>query len=135
MSTDYSKVTAIYNELGSKEACEYIKNTYGYKNPLSIISKLKRKEQYGFNSETQKFKSTELGEETLFLQLNELCNEKPHQEIATPIKKFSLESLIQELMNEKLVELSKYIKLDRNNGTVHIYKTLLKADGYKVDLI
>lgn len=135
MSKDYSKITAIYNEQGSKSACEYIKNTLGYKNPLSLISKLKRKEQYGFNTETQKFKSTELGEETLFLQLNELCKEKTHQEIVTPVREISLELLIQELMNEKLLELSKYIKLNRNDGTVHIYKTLLKADGYKVDLI
>jgi hypothetical protein len=46
-----------------------------------------------------------------------------------PVK---MEKLIQELLGDRLLELSKYITLDSSTKTMMIDQTSLKSDGYHI---
>ena len=47
-------------------------------------------------------------------------------------KKDAMESLIKELISDRLLELSRYIVMDTSNRTIMIDVTTMKADGYQV---
>lgn len=73
--------------------------------------------------------------------IEELCNKVTSKEISKPVtastnnpKDINLESLYRELMEEKLIELNKYIKLNRYLNMVIINRTALEMDGYQITI-
>ena len=70
------------------------------------------------------------------MNLDDLCetsSSKPIQaEINVESKKDAMESLIKELISDRLLELSRYIVMDTSNRTIMIDVTTMKADGYQV---
>lgn len=129
---DYGKIVEIYNESGNKSAIEYITMNYGLKHPSAVLSKIKKSSRYRFDEISKKFiTNTEPAEEAIFMGIDELCKQ-PITTSICKIKDPTLDLLYQELMQEKLLELTKYVRLSRYSNTITINKTALIADGYLV---
>lgn len=133
---DYEKIAKIYNESGNEAALGYITQNYGIKYPKGVLLRIKKAPGFSYDEISNKINISNK-EESLFMGIDELCGKPSIREIApTPVQNIyfqvdnALESLYKELMQEKLIELTKYIKLNRTTNTIHIDKTALLADGY-----
>ena len=132
---DYENIINIFNESGDKATKAYISNTYGNKDPRGVIYRIKNTPGYKYDSINKKIIKSDGREEKIFMNLEELCNNTEPNKIESS-KNYScgvnnIESLYIELMQEKLLELMKYIKLNHCTSTISINKSAIIADGYK----
>ncbi|TJX16112.1 hypothetical protein E9840_00020 [Tissierella creatinini] len=135
---DYEKIVNIFNESGDKTAMEYIQENYGIKFPRGVIARIKQSPEFSYDKENKKIIKSSKAEESIFMGLDELCSkEVPSMDLVSPVlltkNNDILESLYRELMQEKLLELTKYITLNRYTGTIDINKQALITDGYQIN--
>lgn len=138
--TDYDKIVKTFNESGKNAAFEYIKLNFGVKYPRDVITRIKKSPGYSYDAVSKKIIiNNDISEKSIFIGIDELCNPSDSIKLNTvetsyinDTKDFTLEVLYQELMQEKFVELTKYVKLNRYLNKIYIDKTALIANGYKV---
>ncbi|QNO14358.1 hypothetical protein HYG86_06005 [Alkalicella caledoniensis] len=137
---DYGTIVKIYNESGNKAAMEYITNEYGIKAPNGVLYRIKKSPGYTYDEFSNKIVIKD-EEEPLFMGIDEICNKQVSKEPSHTIvhqihysKETSLDLLYKELLQEKLLELSKYIRLDRITNTIDIDKTSILTDGYHIKI-
>lgn len=136
--TDFPKIVEIYNSEGNSAAQKYIRETYGMVNSGYVIKRIKKSYDYHYDEETDRFVSDKKDskENKLFMNLDELCDIRTSKPIQTEInvesKKDAMESLIKELISDRLLELSRYIMIDTSSRTIIIDVTTMKTDGYQV---
>ena len=79
--------------------------------------------------------STE-SEDKVFMTIDELCASNKNVKVSPveqqPDKSKEMEKLIQELIGDRLLELSRYISINSISKTLIIDKTSLVRDGYRV---
>lgn len=138
---DYEKIANIYNKAGDKAAMAYIEQTYGIKAPRGVLMRIKKSPGFSYDVENNKIIILKSSGEDIFMGIEELCNKTALSELSTTLttsesnlKNITLEFLYRELMEEKLMELNKYIKLNRYSNTITIDKTALKMDGYQITI-
>lgn len=136
---DYEIIANIFNESGDIAAQEYIVNTYGTKVPRGVISRIKKSPGFKYDDVNKKIIKSDITEDKIFMDIDELCNNNDSN-----IKKLAktndsgantIESLYIELMQEKLIDLMKYVKLNHCTSTISINKVALNNDGYKIKFI
>jgi len=135
---DYEYIANIFNESGDKAAQEYIATTYGNKAPRGVISRIKKAPGFKYDEVNKKIIKVDLTEEKIFMGLDELCNNtdsnKGESVLSDDNSIKNIESLYIELMQEKLLELMKYIRINHYSKTISIDNSALTLDGYKVKL-
>lgn len=139
---DYDKIVKIHNESGMKAAMEYITQNYGTKYPRDVLTRIKKSPGYSYDSAAKKIiTSKEAEEKSIFIDIDELCKPAVSEEFKPSTANFidhtknlTIEVLYQELMQEKFIELTKYIRLNRYLNTIFIDKTALIANGYQVSI-
>jgi len=137
---DYEKIAKIHNESGNKAAMEYIAENYGIKSPRGVIMRIKKSPGFSYD-EVKKKIIIKAKEESLFMGIDELLSKPVPKEISTSSipnihsqVDSTLESLYKDLLQEKLIELTKYVKLNRITNTVYINKAALLGDGYQMTI-
>lgn len=139
---DYSKIIKVHNESGMKAAMEYITNNFGTKYPRDVITRIKKTPGYSYDAENKKIIEDNVStEKTIFMDIDELCKSATCSEVEHTVvtkggdaNKFKIEIIYQELIEEKFLELNKYIKLNRYLSTISIDKTALIANGYQISI-
>jgi len=130
---DYEKIIEIYNTTGSKDAQAFIQDTYGTQNPRCLITRMKKAEKFGYNKVSQKFIPHEQPTgPPVFLNIDDLCQDwaqKPDAQLEN-----QQNDLYQQLVQEKLLALLCYVKLDSVDRTMRINKNRLTTDGYQLKL-
>jgi len=133
---DYDEIARLYNESGSAAAKEFISDNYGIKHPAYILGKMKNAHGYTYNVESKRYDPAEKAEGmALFLGLEELCHTE--KLTAIPIKgqgptNPEIGELFYDLMEDRLLELSRYIHLKQSSREIVINRTALKSAGYQV---
>ena len=136
--TDFPVIVEIYNNEGNKAAQKYIRENYGMVNSSYVIKRIKKSETYHYDEETDRFISDKKNNEDskLFMNLDELCDTRGSKTIRAEInvdsKKDAMESLVKELISDRLLELSRYIVMDTSSRIIMIDVTTMEADGYQV---
>ena len=128
-----------YNSDGKQAMYAYLQSEYGIKNPTCTFKRMKKHPELGYHPETDRFlpdvNFTE-SEDKVFMTIDELCasnkNVKVSQVEQQPYKSKEMEKLIQELIGDRLLELSRYISINSISKTLIIDKTSLDRDGYQV---
>lgn len=136
--SDYEKIVQIFNESGNKVALEYLQQNFGVKYPRDVITRIKKTPGYSYDPVTKKFNiDLPKPEEAIFMGIDELC--KPlstdNAEVNCSIEASSdlnINMIYQELLQEKFLELIKYVKLNRYLNTINIDKSALIVNGYQV---
>ena len=128
-----------YNSDGKQAMYAYLQSEYGIKNPTCTFKRMKKHPELGYHPEKDRFlfdeNSTE-SEDKVFMTIDELCasnkkvKESPVEQ--QPDKCKEMEKLIQELIGDRLLELSRYISINSISKTLIIDKTSLVRDGYQV---
>lgn len=75
-------------------------------------------------------------EDKVFMTIDELCASNKNVKVSPveqqPDKSKEMEKLIQELIGDRLLEISRYISINSISKTLIIDKTSLDRDGYQV---
>jgi hypothetical protein len=99
---------------------------------------MKNNTKYRYDHASNKFGAA-IKTEELFLGIDELCNKSTITPNVPIVPKTanqpSLSALMQELMQEKLLEVTKYVQLNRAMNTVSVDKSALISDGYNVVIL
>ena len=128
-----------YNSDGKQAMYAYLQSEYGIKNPTCTFKRMKKHPELGYHPETDRFQFDENSaesEDKVFMTIDELCasnkkvKESPVEQ--QPIKSKEMEKLIQELIGDRLLEISRYISINSISKTMIIDKTSLTRDGYQV---
>ena len=136
---DFPAIIEIYNRDGRQAAYEHIKEAYGLKRPYFLISRIIKDPDYRYNREADIFETDGTSaEKDIFMSLDELCREKTVEEnVANAQHKAetrTMEKLVQELISDRLLELSRYITLETASRTIIVDITSMKMDGYQVTM-
>ena len=136
--SDYENIVQIINESGNRAALEYLEQNFGVKYPRDVITRIKKTPGYSYDPVTKKINiDLPNPEESIFMGIEELC--KPlgteNTEVNCSIEAsedLNINIIYQELLQEKFLELIKYVKLNRYLNTINIDKSALIANGYHV---
>lgn len=129
---NYTEIIQIYNTAGSKEAYSHIKERYSIKNPYCLVNRMKKEEAYHYDTEADIFLETPAAaSDGLFMDLDELCG-RSSVPVPGSAAMPSMEKLVKELVEDRLLQLSQYIQLNQAAKTVLVDQSTMISDGYKV---
>lgn len=137
---DYAQIVNIYNEHGSIAAKEFIQTEYGLKQPSYILKVLKNDKGFVYDETTHKYVPNVIeNSDSIFMNLNELENKtnptlKFEDQEKIESSEMSMKSILSDLIQDRFVELSKYIGLKQSIKTVSINMTAMKKAGYFVEI-
>lgn len=139
---DRIQLAHIYNTEGKAQMYVILKEKYHINNPSQVFACMKKAPYLMYNAEQDCFnvKDLETNEANIFLDINTLYTRKGnHTRTANPATSEnsvhkSMESLVQELIGERLLTLSQYVSLDTNGKILRLDKTSLTNDGYQLIL-
>ena len=102
------------------------------------MNRIKGCDKYEYNPETDQFSDAETSAaDNVFMNLDELCGTAVSKtlqtsETVTVNRPTNMEKLVQELISDRLLTLSRYITLDSSSRIILIDRTSLATDGYQV---
>lgn len=138
---NYPEIINKYNNEGKKAAYALLRDQYGVQNPTHLIKRMRKSEDLAYNPETDRFESGLASEENeIFMNLQELCAKSSEQarssvpERSEETKQQAMKILVQSLISDRLMELSKYVILDPLSRTIIVDKTSMQMDGYRVSI-
>lgn len=136
--SDYENIVQVFNESGNKAALEYLQQNFGVKYPRDVMTRIKKTPGYSYDPVTKKiYIGLTEPEEVIFMDIDELCNPLSTNNIEVESSAeipadLNINIIYQELLQEKFLELTKYVKLNRYLNTINIDKSSLIANGYHV---
>lgn len=136
---DLVKVIEIYNSNGKEAAYKYLTEQHGIKYPYNVIKRLQTNEKNNYDKGTDSFRlQDESLQDSIFMSMEQLCSpmvmqhEQPLKQQFIDNRPVAMEKLIHELVGDRLLELSKYIRLDSTTRTMIVDQTSLKNAGYRL---
>lgn len=136
--TDYTEIIRIYNDNGITEAYAYMRSQYGIKYPYNVIKRLKEGTDYHYDIDLDKFTEAEIiadPVDDVFMSLDELCSKHSVSPKPQTKETMSMEALVKTLIEDRLLQLSRYVQLNQASRQVFVDKTSLMADGYDVKIL
>lgn len=135
--SDYENIVQVFNESGSNAALEYLQQNFGVKYPRDVITRIKKTPGYSYDPVTKKINiNLSEPEDAIFMGIDELCTPlSNNNDVETSVEipaDLNINMIYQELLQEKFLELTKYVKLNRYLNTINIDKSALIANGYQV---
>lgn len=135
----FPEITDKYNREGRSAACAMLREEYGIRRPDKVIARIRKSAAYSYDAAADRFTcpGPDPEEAGIFLGLDGLCNPVPVPPGSTASacgKAVEMEKLVQELIGDRLLALSRYITMDTSSRTVLVDRSLLIADGYRVEL-
>lgn len=134
----FPQIAELYNTEGKTAFFEKMRSEFGIKQPYFVLRRIKNSDMYTYDEENDKFVSVqESASDDVFMDLDELCGAPAichgaSNDRLTESQLPTMEKLVNELINDRLLTLSRYITLDSAARTIMIDQTSLAADGYRV---
>ena len=134
----FPQIVELYNTEGKTAVYEKIRSQFGIKRPYFVLRRIKDSEMYTYEEDHHKFICLHASTgDDVFMDLDELCGSPTIRRSASneriaETQLPTMEKLVNELINDRLLTLSRYITLDSAARTIMIDQTSLAADGYRV---
>lgn len=134
----FPEIVKQYNSGGRTAAYDYLRSSYGIKQPYFVIRRIQKSDGYTYDPDTDRFLEQDKSEsDSVFMDLEELCShsvvatERPTA-CTTDTRSATMEKLVHELISDRLLALSRYVTMDSSTRTILIDRTSLIEDGYHV---
>ena len=138
--TMFPELVELYNSEGRTALYDLLRSKYGMKQPYFVLQRIKDSDRFEYDSESDRFTDTAgCAADDVFMDLDDLCS---GQIVKNPAandtandlspRKSALEQLVNELINDRLLTLNKYITMDSASRTILIDQTSLAQDGYRI---
>lgn len=135
---NYPEIIEVYNSEGKTAAYDLIRSQFGIKNPTCVMKRMKQARELFYNPENDRFGSHSYQEEEgIFMNLDELCGKNDLVQAKPQVvqdRSSAMEALVHSLINDRLLEMSKYITLDPVGRRIIVDRTTMQADGYQVSI-
>ena len=134
----FPEIVEMYNSQGKSVVFDMIRSKYGIKRPYFVLRRIKASDRYTYDEDNDRFICTQDSTaDDVFMNLDELCgvSAADHTDTAAQSSEAQLpamEKLVNELISDRLLTLSRYITLDTSSRTVLIDQSSLVTDGYRV---
>lgn len=134
----FPQIVELYNTEGKTAVFEKMRSQFGIKRPYFVLRRIKDSDMYNYDEDNDRFISVqESTGDDVFMDLDELCGAPTirrgaSNERIAEAQLPTMEKLVNELINDRLLTLSRYITLDSAARTIMIDQTSLAADGYRV---
>lgn len=139
--TDRISLAGLYNAEGKQKLYQVLREQFEIANPSCTFSSMKKAPYLQYDAEKDRFmvNETEQRESDIFLDIETLCSRKSgkncsRQATETESTHKSMDTLIQELIGDRLLTLSQYVSLDASAKVLRLDETSLKNDGYRLSL-
>lgn len=136
---DYMKFIDIFNNEGRTLARNYVKENIPFHYDY-FVKLVKRYTGYEYNRNLKKFELPSPAEEA-FMSIDDLLNKSKEDAtdvVASIPKKIYYKDPIDELnidiLQDRLIELSKYIKISQSTKTIEINMSRLRESGYDISV-
>jgi hypothetical protein len=136
---EINKIVQVYNSKGRIAAYDLLRSQYGVKYPYALLKRIEKNPKFEYCQTEDRYQiRSEANAEGVFMSMEELCSPMVPQHVRSSEKEFidsrpvEMEKLIQELLGDRLLELSRYITLDSLSKTMLIDQTSLKSAGYRI---
>lgn len=133
---NYPEIIEVYNSEGKTAAYDLIRSHFGIKNPTCVMKRMKQASELFYNAQSDRFETHKIKEEeSVFLNLDELCGRKESPQAVIRNERVPvMEDLIQSLIKDRLLEISKYVTMDPIGKNMIVDRTSMQSDGYKVSI-
>lgn len=139
---DFHEFVNVFNEEGKNSAKILAKEKYG-KSFEFIQRKISKESSYYFNRNLRKYENKDKNIiEAKFMSIDELdsCRSEikslKHIEPLTGLSSnSSFDKLVNELIKDRLIELSKYVTIEHGSKNMIINSKAIKNDGYNLVVI
>ncbi len=131
---DYEGFIEIYNQHGKTEATKLARDLYNL-SFQQMKRRLERQTNYSYDRATGKYRHREVpvSSQDKFLSLEELeKSRQPLQKTEINSSDMDFDKLVVELVYDRGLELSRYIRINHGTHTVIIDKKRLIHDGFQV---
>ena len=137
----FPELVELYNNEGKIAVYDLLRSQYGMKHPYFVLQRIKSCDKFDYDAETDRFAVKSISDaDDVFIGLDELCSgqiiEKcqDQEDCISSIdpRKAAMEKLVNELINDRLLTLSRYIKMDSASRTILIDQTSLSKNGYRI---
>lgn len=141
---DFPELVEIYNTEGRMAMYDHVRGRYGLKQPYFVLRRIMKSNRYVYDEVQDMFHDTvQSGKEPedLFLSLDQLCNSEPLPVSVTENQRQhaerakEMEGLIQTLIGDRLLELSRYVLLDPVSRRICVDKVSLEQNGYHLEIL
>ena len=131
-----AELAHIYNRDGRKAMYECARNTYGVKDPWILLRQMREAPKLAYDAATDSFEIASSSSEDVFMSMEELCSAalpiSEHEHSTTGHRAYAFELLINGLIQDRLLELNRYVHLDVYSRRLIINRTALATDGYSI---
>ena len=130
---DYKEIACRYNTAGATDTYRFIREKYGVHNPYDVIKRMKKSGSYSYDRDSDQFVGVpDDNTENVFMNLKELCGQKTTEKTKTQESAVTMEVLVKQLLEDRLLQLSNYVQMNQSSRTVLIDRTTMVEDGYQV---
>lgn len=144
---DFLKLVDIYNSQGKSAMYRYVRETYDIKQPFFVRKRIIDDGDYIYDADNDRFMiSAEAAQQTnmtdaesVFMGIEELCEHSNDNRAAIhdsqrpdSVREAEIRNLFHTLVEDRLIELSKYVYLNPSQKSVSIDRSALEEDGYRV---
>ena len=131
--SELTNIAKIYNEDGRQAAYELIRS-HGVKQPYALLKRMKKHPKFVYDKDKDTFIYQDHSDsDDVFMSMEELCSPMTIEpSLKTDDRSIAMEKLIQDLLGDRLLELSKFITLESSSKTMMIDQTSLRNEGYKI---
>ena len=134
----FPEIVECYNREGRTAANKLMRNKYGISNTYFVMKRIKNSGRFLYNHETDSFSGVDSpSSENVFMNLEELCENQKSNINKNIMEVYNgrseaMEKLVQELVSDRLLALSRYIVMDTSTRTIIVDQTSLTTDGYQI---
>lgn len=136
---DYMKFIDIFNNEGRTTARKYVKDNIPFHYDY-FVKLVKRYTGYEYNRSLKKFEMPSTAEDA-FMSIDDLLNKSNEDATAVVASlpkniyyKDPIDELNIDILQDRLVELSKYIKISQSTKTIEINMIRLRESGYDISV-
>jgi len=135
-NTHFDQYVELFNSQGKEAAIEYVVQECNT-DYLAFQRKLRNKSNYVYDRRAKKYRVP--NNEDQFMSLEELCTTtaaSKKKEITTDSNrdKVLFDTIIIDLMKDRLTEIAKYIVFEQSSREIHIDSERLQQDGYTLTI-
>ncbi len=137
---DLKDLAEIYNNEGAATVKEVLAERYDIHQPSNVLKRMKSTEDLEYDAKLDRFFAQEEAEsESIFMSIEELCTTPSKSSISqthisVDAQNAAMERMVQNLIGERLLELSRYITLSSLSRTVIVDRTALESEGYHLEI-
>lgn len=138
LEPEVDEIITIINTKGHEQASQLVTQKYGM-SYQAFRNRVNREGKYAYNRALKKYELVE-NQTCEFLSIEELTLKRKvsHADASPTINQNqsgSLEHLFQELIKDRLLEYTNFIRLDRHAKQVYINLSYLREQGYQIDML